>query len=186
LRLSTDLRGRLNCPVIRLSTRHPLGLFECWALVYPERELLVYPRPADSGSLRLPPTGSDFENEGGAVRGSDDFVGLRPPVAGESLSRIAWKAWARTGELLAKDYRSGAGSAWLDWNDIPGADPEARLSLLTRLVVDADAAGQCFGLRLPGIEISPQVGRSHFHRCLALLATFEPLAPVAADPSLAR
>lgn len=174
LRLPTEKRGRMGCPEIRVSTRHPLGLFESWAVLYPECELLVYPRPASSASVRLPPAGADFENAGESVRGTDEFVGLRPPLAGESLSRIAWKAWARTGQLLAKDYRSGAGSAWLDWNAIPGSDPEERLSLLTRLVIDADAAGQFFGLRLPGIELQPMAGSDHYHRCLAVLATYEP------------
>jgi len=173
LRLATDRRGRLRCPEIRVSTRHPLGLFECWALLYPQRELLVYPCPADSATVRLPPAEADLENAGESVRGTDEFVGLRPPLPGESLSRIAWKAWARTGMLLAKDYRSGAGSSWLDWNDLPAADPEERLSLLTRLVMDAEAAGQRFGLRLPGIELPPMAGRDHFHRCLAVLATYE-------------
>lgn len=173
LHLATDRRGRLRCPEIRVSTRHPLGLFESWVLLYPQRELLVYPRPADSAAARLPPAAADLENAGESVRGTDEFVGLRPPLPGESLSRIAWKAWARTGKLLAKDYRSGAGSAWLDWNAVPAADPEERLSLLTRLVIDADAAGQLFGLRLPGVEMPPTAGRDHFHRCLAVLATYE-------------
>ncbi len=183
LRLTTDKRGRLRCPEIRVSTRHPLGLFESWALLYPERELLVYPRPAASASVRLPPAGADFDNAGESVRGTDEFVGLRPPLAGESLSRIAWKAWARTGQLLAKDYRSGAGSAWLDWQAIPAADPEERLSVLTRLVIDAEAAGQFFGLRLPGIELQPMSGLDHYHRCLALLATYDPSAALARSPA---
>lgn len=186
LRMATDRRGRLRCPEIRVSTRHPLGLFESWALVYPDRELLVYPHPAASASLGLPPAGADFENAGEAVRGTDEFVGLRPPLAGESLSRIAWKAWARSGQLLAKDYRSGAGSAWLDWNAIPAADPEERLSLLTRLVIDAEAAGQHFGLRLPGMEVQPMAGPDHYHRCLSVLATYDPTAPAAREPARER
>ena len=173
LRLTTDRRGRLRCPEIRVSTRHPLGLFECWALLYPERELLVYPHPAASAAVRLPPAAADLENAGESVRGTDEFVGLRPPLPGESLSRIAWKAWARTGTLLAKDYRSGAGSAWLDWHAVPATEPEERLSLLTRLVIDAEAAGQLYGLRLPGVEVPPMAGQSHFHRCLAVLATYD-------------
>lgn len=173
LRLATDHRGRLRCPVIRVSTRHPLGLFESWALLYPQRELLVYPHPAESAAVRLPPAAADLENAGESVRGTDEFVGLRPPLPGESLSRIAWKAWARTGILLAKDYRSGAGSAWLDWNAVPASEPEERLSLLTRLVIDAEAAGQLYGLRLPGVEMPPMAGQHHFHRCLAVLATYD-------------
>jgi len=172
LRLATDRRGRLRCPEIRVSTRHPLGLFESWALIYPERELLVYPRPATSANVALPPAGADFDNAGESVRGSDEFVGLRPPLAGESPARIAWKAWARTGQLLAKDYRSGTGSAWLDWSAITALDPEERLSVLTRLVIDADAAGQFYGLRLPGMELQPGSGPDHRHRCLAVLATW--------------
>jgi len=179
LRMATDLRGRLHCPEIRISTRHPLGLFESWALVYPERELLVYPRPAPAASLRLAPAGADLDQSGEAVRGTDEFVGLRPPLAGESLSRIAWKALARSGQLLAKDYRSGAGSTWIDWQSIPASDTEARLSLMTRLVIEAEASGQSYGLRLPGMELPPMAGPGHYHRCLALLATFEP--PAAAD-----
>jgi uncharacterized protein (DUF58 family) len=186
LRLPTDQRGRLRCPEIRVSTRHPLGLFESWALVYPERELLVYPRPAASASARRAPAGAEFENAGESVRGTDEFVGLRPPLAGESLSRIAWKAWARTGQLLAKDYRSGAGSAWLDWNAMPATDPEERLSLLTRLVIDAESAGQSFGLRLPGIELQPMAGPDHYHRCLAVLATYAAPAAAARSPDHER
>lgn len=176
LRLATDQRGRLRCPEIRVSTRHPLGLFESWALVYPDRELLVYPRPAAAASVRLPPAGADHDNAGESVRGTDEFVGLRPPLAGESPSRIAWKALARTGQLLAKDYRSGAGSAWIDWNAMPATHPEERLSILTRLVIDAEAEGRSFGLRLPGMELQPMAGREHYHRCLALLATWDPPA----------
>jgi len=172
LRLATAQRGRLHCPAIRVSTRHPLGLFESWAWLYPQRELLVYPRPAESVSVRLPPAAPDFENAGESVRGTDEFVGLRPPLPGESLSRMAWKAWARTGQLLAKDYRSGAGSSWLDWNALPAGDPEERLSQLARLVIDAEAAGQLFGLRLPGVELPPMAGQDHVHRCLAVLATY--------------
>ncbi len=172
LRLPTDRRGRLPCPAIRVSTRHPLGLFESWAWLHPQRELLVYPRPSDSVAVRLPPAAPDFENAGESVRGTDEFVGLRPPVPGESLSRMAWKAWARTGQLLAKDYRSGAGSSWLDWNELPAGDPEERLSQLARLVIDAEAAGQLFGLRLPGVELPPMAGQDHVHRCLAVLATY--------------
>jgi uncharacterized protein (DUF58 family) len=176
LRLATTRRGRQPCPEIRVSTRHPLGLFESWALLYPDRELLVYPRPAVSAAASLPPAGADPDHAGETVRGTDEFVGLRTPVAGESPARIAWKAVARTGQLLAKDYRSGAGFAWLDWAAIAAADPEERLAQLTRLVIDAEQAGRSYGLRLPGLEVQPSSGPDHYHRCLAALATWDPAA----------
>ena len=47
---------RTACPVIRVSTRYPFGLFEAWAWLYPDRELMVYPhlppaRDSTAGSV---------------------------------------------------------------------------------------------------------------------------------------
>src|SRR5690606_37894803 len=98
---------------------------------------------------------------------------------------IAWKALARSGDLLAKDYRGGSSVTWLDWNAIPGRDPEHRLALLTRMVLTAEATGQSFGLRLPGVEITPAAGGEQKERCLRALAMAEPERYEAAtsDPS---
>jgi len=174
LSLPTSRRGTLPCPEIRISTRYPFGLFEAWAWLYPDRELMVYPQPAAELATALPAQAADVEHKGDTLRGSDEFVGLRIPVPGESPARIAWKAVARTGQLLAKDFRSGAGSSWFDWDALNTTDTEARLSLLSRLVLDADTDGRSYGLRLPGIELPPDNGREHFHRCLRTLAVFNP------------
>lgn len=174
--LPTTRRGTQPCPVIRISTRHPFGLFEAWAWLYPERELMVYPTPATRSASALPAASADQEHAGEALHGSDEFVGLRTPVPGESPARMAWKALARSGQLLAKDIRSGAGSSWFDWHALGTQDSEARLSLLTRMILDADAAGRAYGLRLPGIELPPDNSREHYHRCLRTLAVFKPEA----------
>jgi uncharacterized protein (DUF58 family) len=171
LLLRTTRRGLLACPGLRVSTRYPLGLFEAWGWLHPDRELLVYPRPADSAPHAMPLAGGAEAESGGPLRGTEDFVGLCQPVPGESPSRMAWKTLARGGPLLAKDYRAGVFPTWLDWHVLPDGDPEARLSRLTRLALDAEAAGQPFGLRLPGLEIPPATGGGHLHRCLLALAT---------------
>jgi uncharacterized protein (DUF58 family) len=174
--LPTARRGRQPCPVIRISSRYPFGLFEAWAWLYPERELMVYPTPAARLATGLPAASADLEHAGENLHGSDEFVGLRVPLPGESPARMAWKTLARSGELLAKDFRSGAGSSWFDWDALGTQDTETRLSLLTRMIIDADAAGQAYGLRLPGVELPPANGREHFHRCLRTLAVFTPEA----------
>jgi uncharacterized protein (DUF58 family) len=176
--LPTTRRGRQHCPEIRISTRYPFGLFEAWAWLYPDRELMVWPQPAAQRAAALPAQTADLEHAGDTMRGSDEFVGLRMAVPGESPARIAWKAVARSGYLLAKDFRSGAGSSWFDWEALSSTDTEARLSLLTRMILDADAEGRSYGLRLPGIELPPESGRDHYHRCLNLLAVFVPEAAV--------
>lgn len=173
LSLPTSRRGRVECPEIRLSTLHPLGLFRAWTWLHPELDLLVYPRPADR--VAVPATaapGPGGEGGSGGSRGNEDFAGLRTFVPGEPLSRVAWKSLARTGELLAKDYRGGSPVTLLDWYGLPGADPEQRLSLLTRMLLDARARGQAFGLRLPGMELAPAASPEHGERCLEALALF--------------
>ena len=60
-----------------------------------------------------------------------------------------------------------------DWDSLPGLDVEARLSQLCRWIEDAHAAGQAFGLELPGVSIPPNIGPAHRQRCLTALALFE-------------
>jgi uncharacterized protein (DUF58 family) len=86
---------------------------------------------------------------------------------------VAWKALARTGEMLVTEYRSGDQDiVWIDWGDFPAAGVEARLAGLTRKVLDIENAGHRYGLRLPGFELSPAAGLAHRHECLKALALF--------------
>ena len=62
---------------------------------------------------------------------------------------------------------------WLDWEDARGPDTEARLSVLSHWVLQAEDFGQSFGLRLPGVQIPPNRGEAHRTRCLEALALFE-------------
>jgi uncharacterized protein (DUF58 family) len=66
-----------------------------------------------------------------------------------------------------------AGELWLAWSALP-ADMrlEARLSRLTRWVLDAAQVGVAFGLEVPGVRIAPDVGPAHRERCLTALALF--------------
>jgi uncharacterized protein (DUF58 family) len=165
-------RGWLKPGRLLLSTRFPLGLFNAWAWVELTVRCLVYPQP-DAGQTPLP--GGEGSGEGmlRSGTGRDDFVGLRPYRPGDSPRHIAWKASARGGPLLVKDFSNQSGRVlWLDWHDLPGLDTEARLGRLTRWVLDAEAAGRPYGLRLPHREIPPALGANHRHTCLAALATF--------------
>jgi uncharacterized protein (DUF58 family) len=65
-----------------------------------------------------------------------------------------------------------------DLDQAPGRDLESRLSVMARWIVDAQARGETFGLRLPGLEIPPQPGMQQRRRCLAALAEYEAMEPV--------
>ena len=105
--------------------------------------------------------------------GDEDFSGLRNYVAGDAMPRIAWKALAREQGLQVKQFSAQQGQQlWLDWMQMPNIAQERKLELLTRWVLDAEARGLMYGLRLPGLELPPQHGPSHRAECLRALALF--------------
>jgi len=166
-------RGRLPLERFVVATRHPLGLFRAWAVVHCEHTAIAWPAPAERG--RTPP--GVATDTGGAqehAQGDHDFAGLRPFQPGDSLRRIAWKAYARGQGLHTKQYAgTDVVSHVFDWDSLPALGPEARLAQLCRWVLDAHERGEAFGLRLPGVALEANVGTAHRERCLNALALFE-------------
>ena len=108
LSLTPLRRGVLRLDDLRVELPDPLGLFQRRRPTLNERaEILVIPK-----RYRLPPfdlggqsdlrvggeTASTVRGEGG------EFLGLREYRAGDSLRRIHWKGWARTGQPIVKEF----------------------------------------------------------------------------------
>lgn len=177
LRVATRRRGWVALDRVEIATRFPCGLFRAWAVLHPGQRCLVYPRPAPDAPPPPPAPGSS--GGGAARRGDDDFAGLKDYHPGDPPRHIAWKAYARAGELLVKEFSGAAEPVPIfDLEQAPGTDLESRLSVMARWIVDAHLRGQTFGLRLPSVEIPPQPGEQQRRRCLAAIAEFE--APQAA------
>lgn len=166
-------RGLLRPGKLTLFTRYPLGLFHAWAYFEPMMQCMVYPRPATPG-LPLPPAESSAGHGAVSGRGQEDFAGLRQYHSGDSMRHIAWKAVARGQTLLTKQFSGHAESnLWLSWESLPlRMDQEEKLSQLARWVIDADARGLAFGLRLPGSTVTSASGGAQRERCLEALALF--------------
>jgi uncharacterized protein (DUF58 family) len=174
LRVPTQRRGRLPLGRIRVFTTFPLGLFVAWSNVALDLHCLVFPRP-ESGRVPLPePRPGDTEGLE-MKQGQDDFAGLRKYQPGDSLRHVAWKAVARGQAVMTKQFSGlAAGELWLDWGSLPhDLLVEARLSRLTRWVLEATRAGHTFGLRLPTVVIAPGAGPAHQEQCLTALALFD-------------
>ena len=102
--------------------------------------------------------------------------GSAPTCRGESQRHIDWKAVARGQPLMTKQFAAETkGAVYLDFFELRFADVEEKLSQLTLWVIEAERARQPYGLRLPGIEISPALGQMHFHSCLRALSLFRPI-----------
>jgi len=168
-------RGWLPIGRLLLETRFPLGLFRAWTYVEPDARCLVYPRPERSP---LPPPAA--QAAAGAQRapaaGNEDFSGLRTYQLSDSPRHVAWKAVARSGEMLTKQFTGeAAAELWLDFRLLPaGLGLEQRLSRLAGWVLAAQRSGAHYGLRLPGVEIAPGRGDSHAGACLRALALYPP------------
>jgi len=180
LPLAAVRRGILRIERLRLTSTHPFGLFRTWTWVHLDVEVLVYPQPAGS----LPRPIASGSHPGAHARGSlggDEWLGLKPFRDGDSPRQVAWKAYARGAPLLVKEYvPTGSDLCLFDFAQVPLPDPEARLAQLARWVLDAEAGGERYGLKLPGTELAPNRGPEHRHRCLAALALYGIDAPASA------
>lgn len=173
--LPAPRRGWLRLPRVTIETTWPLGLVRAWSYCVPDMRCLVYPAPA----AKAPPLPWGGETTGAGLRdgkGADDFAGLRNHQAADPLRHVAWKAAARQqeGPLLTKLFDgSAAHRVWLDWAQLEGEpDTEARLAIMARWMLDADAAGLVWGLLLPGVRLAPDQGAEHLTTGLRALALF--------------
>ena len=168
------MRGLLYPGRFRIFTTYPLGLYYAWAIVDLDMYCLIYPKP-EPGKLSLPPAQAASGQGSAAGAGDEDFAGLRTFHAGDSPRRIAWKAFARNEIFLSKQFSgSAAAELWLDFGELPDTlGVEAKLSRLARWVIESEAAGLRYGLRLPGSEYDPDSGALHRDRCLQALALYK-------------
>lgn len=172
LEIPTRRRGRVRLERFGIKTLFPFELFRAWAWLHMDLQGIVYPKPARDAP-EPPPSQSAHGHRQHDARGEEDFAGLRKFHDGDSPRHVAWKAYARSGDMLSKQF-SGAdtSSQWLDFDGIEVDDVEQRLSILTRWIVDADQTRHDYGLRLPGQEFAPAHGEAHRNQCLEALAFF--------------
>ena len=173
LPVPTTERGRVRLERFGIRTLFPFELFRSWAWLHMDLSGLVYPQAAATAP-EPPATQSSHGHRQHDARGEEDFAGLRKFHVGDSPRHVAWKAYARSGQLLSKQFAGAdTSSQWFDFAAVPAADAEARLSILTRWIIDTDRTRADYGLRLPGTEFPPAHGESHRRRCLEALALFD-------------
>jgi len=170
LAVKTERRGWISLDRFGIRTLFPFELFRSWAWLHMEPRGLVYPNPVEHAP-EPPASQTALGHRQHDARGEEDFAGLRKFNVGDSPRNVAWKAYARSGQLLSKQF-SGAdmSSQWFDFDEVANDNVEERLSVLTRWVVDADRTNEDYGLRLPGHAFPPAHGEAHRRRCLEALA----------------
>ncbi|MES2500442.1 MAG: DUF58 domain-containing protein [Pseudomonadota bacterium] len=171
--VSTQKRGLHALPRITLNTQFPLNLLHAWAVVENPFQVLVYPKASDFISPKTLSSDVSAQTGNQLNKGDEDFNGHKNYQFGDSPSRIDWKASSRSIGMFTKLYSGTVSSTlWLDW-DLTEGDYEARISQLTRWVIEAHAAQQNYGLKLPSITLQPSHSESHYHQALTALALLD-------------
>jgi len=176
LAAQTDKRGWLAAPRIRLHSRFPLGLLRAWSYWQPDAKVLVYPRPEEQAPPL--PLAEQAQPDGHGQAGQEDFSGVRAYQPGDSMKRLAWRQMARLGNesgvLISKHFEGGAVSRLqLDLSAMPaGMDLEAKLSRMTRWVLDAEAQRLPYAFRLGEFSLEAACGAAHRDACLRALALY--------------
>lgn len=104
--LQAARRGVHRLPPLQLEEHDPLGLVRTSRQGDEERTFVVYPRLTVLESFVLIHDTDHRErtgNAGPAAPGGLDFRGIRPHYPGEPLSRVDWKATARSGSLMLRE-----------------------------------------------------------------------------------
>ncbi|MFT5594408.1 MAG: hypothetical protein ACI8SR_002797 [Oceanicoccus sp.] len=173
LSFTPDKRGPLLVPRIKLFSVYPLGLLTCWSWLHLDFNGVVYPKPVDISFRSSVGSGEDDITET-TQSGMDEFDGLKMYQKGDSLKRVAWRQYAKTQQLMTKQYLDFQGDErCLDWYTLTGFEIEYRLQVLCGWVIKAHEQNSEFSLKLPGTEIGLGSGEKHLHQCLAALALFQ-------------
>lgn len=172
LQVSAARRGYQRCPVLRMETVYPMGLFRAWTQLRPDASALVYPHPAGDAAWPVEP-GCKTGQAAHPRSGSEEFVAHRRYLPGDSPRRIDWKASARSDSLLITQHAEArTPTHWFDIDALVGMDTETRLSQLALWVLNAADAGHHYGLRLPLHTLGPASGSAHRDACLRVLAIY--------------
>lgn len=165
IEVRSSQRGMFPLPEIYLETFFPLGLFRAWKIFRPQGELTVYPKPEGSQDLEA------IESDGGELETglraapTGDFGELKGYQTGESYHQIAWKAYARSGQLYSKVHWGAEHRHYrIPW--------VRSLGQMSRWIVKAAEEDASFEMEMPTFKIPPGRGPEQARLCLRALAAY--------------
>lgn len=178
--LPTDRRGRHRVGPLTLSRTDALGLCRSELTLGETATLWVYPR---THPVSVVPAGWQRHHHEGAVdarslRGSLELREVREYLVGDEVRHLHWKATAKTGQLMIRDYADPS-QPWFtvvldDRREMPAAWFEEAVELVASLVVAAAKADhRCRLLTATGVDVSTDPGVPSTRRLLEELCVVE-------------
>jgi uncharacterized protein (DUF58 family) len=171
LYVEAQRRGYQDPGRLLVETYFPLGLLRAWTWVDLNARALVYPKPVFQD---FPISQQGPRDEGQLIDpfGSEDFRDIREYRPGDPTKHIIWRSYARSDELMVKQYASFVEPRlWLNLDDVSGGIEE-KLSRLTGMALKATRQDREFGLKLGNLKLSPGLGDAHLETVLRELALY--------------
>ncbi|MDN3469399.1 hypothetical protein QMA05_00385 [Pseudoalteromonas sp. APC 4026] len=171
LSLPYTKRGCYKLKPIKIASNYPFGLVSVWSYIQPNKVVYVYPSIIKTSNQKHQNLVANNTDEGTEKhKGDDEFESLITHLPEMGLQRISWKHYAKTQQLLVKqfsDFKSA--DAQFDFNLVTG-DTEERLGQLCFLVCQAFESDINYSLKLPNNLIACNSGKLHHQRCLEALS----------------
>jgi uncharacterized protein (DUF58 family) len=162
LRFTPRRRGYVSLPALLLQRADPLGVFRAWRRLRLRDRVLCLPRRYRVAALSRQGRSRHARSGVSTARASGDgldFARLREYRPGDALRHMDWRAWARLGEPVVKEFHeeSPARSALLlDTALPPGGDDslfEAAVSVAASFAVDRNWRGEQLDLLFAGTAL---------------------------------
>lgn len=164
-------RGFLRVPELPCVSMAPFGVLLAESLWQYNGETVVYPAPIAHELPEQNRSGNEAGHHRRTVTSGNDLAYLQAHQPGMPLRQIAWKHYAKSGQLLDKRFDDTAASArqdWISYRDYPPHTPKEHLAgLLCYRVLQAERQHHAYTLELPQQIIAPDAGQRT--RCLTAL-----------------
>jgi hypothetical protein len=164
-------RGRYLLKPIKIASNYPFGLVSVWSYIQPSHAVYVYPSIIKTLNQKLSQMTANDDEGAEKHQGDDEFESLITHLPEMGLQRVSWKHYAKTQQLLVKqfsDFKSA--DTQFDFNLMTG-DIEQRLGQLCYLVCQAFESDINYSLKLHNKVIENGSGKFHQQRCLQALSS---------------
>jgi uncharacterized protein (DUF58 family) len=175
-------RGRYHLRGFWISTRFPFGLFRRGEFIAAKGEILVYPLTQEISPYFYLLPFLPGHLEGSHVGHGENLFSIRKHQESESARIIDWKATAKTGELMAREYaREEENKICLildtrmhgQSNGSSGEKFEKAVSLAASITAHFLREGAGMEFLTPHEYVPRGTGREHLYRILRSLAVVQ-------------
>jgi uncharacterized protein (DUF58 family) len=169
--LTLPERGRARVDTLVLHSGFPLGFFRRFKTCTVGMDVLVYPKPLPPWRAS-PVVGAEGHEGTRALQGEmgDEIRELRAYRPSDLLRWVDWKATARRGEVVVREFFRVRGDTLVFDLSRKGGNWERRLSEACHLILQGDKNDFFMTLILPDRVLGPDRGEGHRKLMLEALA----------------